>query len=157
GSVDAVVNNAGILRNAPFDELTRDELTGVLDTHLFGAFNVSQPAYRIMRDQGYGRFVFTTSGSGLYGLPHQANYVAAKAALMGLSNAIALEGAQHGIKSNAVAPTATTRIVAGMHPGDITEEDLRSASRGDPALELPSAPEFVTPIVVYLASEECAV
>ncbi len=74
GRLDAVVNNAGILRNERFDEMTREQLMGVLDTHLLGAFHVSQPAYRVMRDQGYGRFVFTSSGSGLFGCRHQANY-----------------------------------------------------------------------------------
>jgi NAD(P)-dependent dehydrogenase (short-subunit alcohol dehydrogenase family) len=157
GRVDAVVNNAGILRNESFGEMTREQLLGVLDTHLFGAFHVSQPAYRVMRDQGYGRFVFTSSGSGLFGLRHQANYAAAKAGIAGLSSVVALEGAGYGIRSNAVAPTATTRIAAGMRPGDISDEDLALASRGDPAVELPSAPEFVTPLVVYLASEACDV
>jgi NAD(P)-dependent dehydrogenase (short-subunit alcohol dehydrogenase family) len=157
GRLDAVVNNAGILRNESFGDMTRDQLVGVLDTHLLGAFHVSQPAYRVMCEQGYGRFVFTSSGSGLFGLRHQANYAAAKAALMGLSNVVALEGEPHGIKSNVVAPTATTRIVAGMRPEDMREDDLARAARGDPMLELPSAPEFVTPLVVYLASEACAV
>jgi NAD(P)-dependent dehydrogenase (short-subunit alcohol dehydrogenase family) len=157
GRLDAVVNNAGILRNESFADLRRDQLVGVLETHLFGAFHVSQPAFRVMREQGYGRFVFTSSGSGLFGLRHQANYAAAKAGLVGLANVVALEGEPHGITSNVVAPTATTRIVAGMRPGDIGEDDLARAARGDPALELPSAPEFVTPLVVYLASEACAV
>jgi NAD(P)-dependent dehydrogenase (short-subunit alcohol dehydrogenase family) len=157
GRLDAVVNNAGILRNESFGDMTRDQLVGVLDTHLLGAFHVSQPAYRVMCEQGYGRFVFTSSGSGLFGLRHQANYAAAKAALMGLSNVVALEGEPHGIKSNVVAPTATTRIVAGMRPEDMREDDLARAARGDLMLELPSAPEFVTPLVVYLASEACAV
>jgi NAD(P)-dependent dehydrogenase (short-subunit alcohol dehydrogenase family) len=157
GRVDAVVNNAGILRNEAFADMSRDQLMGVLETHLIGAFHVSRPAYRLMRQQGYGRFVFTSSGSGLFGLRHQANYAAAKAGLVGLSNVVALEGEPYGIMSNAVAPTATTRIVAGMRPEDIGEDDLARAARGDPALELPTGAEFVTPLVVYLASEACAV
>ncbi|HXY91933.1 MAG TPA: SDR family NAD(P)-dependent oxidoreductase [Acidimicrobiia bacterium] len=157
GRVDAVVNNAGILRNESFGEMTREQLLPVLETHLLGSFYVSQPAYRVMRDQGYGRFVFTSSGSGLFGLRHQANYVAAKAGIAGLSSAIALEGEDRGIRSNVIAPVATTRIVAGMRPGDVSERDLTLAGRGDPDLELPGEPEFVTPIVVYLASEQCDV
>jgi NAD(P)-dependent dehydrogenase (short-subunit alcohol dehydrogenase family) len=155
GRLDAVVNNAGILRNNSFGELTHEQLMGVLDTHLLGAFYVSQPAFRVMRDAGYGRFVFTSSGSGLFGLTNQANYVAAKAGIAGLSSAVALEGAAHGIRSNVVAPVAITRIAAGMRPDDISDADLALAGRGDPSLVLPSAPEFVTAMVAFLASEAC--
>jgi NAD(P)-dependent dehydrogenase (short-subunit alcohol dehydrogenase family) len=155
GRLDAVVNNAGILRNNSFADLSHEQLLGVLETHLLGAFYVSQPAFRVMRDAGYGRFVFTSSGSGLFGLANQANYVAAKAGVAGLSSAVALEGAPHGIRSNVVAPVAVTRIAAGMRPDDISETDLALAGRGDPKLELPTEPEFVTPMVVFLASEAC--
>jgi NAD(P)-dependent dehydrogenase (short-subunit alcohol dehydrogenase family) len=155
GRLDAVVNNAGILRNNSFGEMTVAELSGVLETHLLGSFFVSQSAFRVMRDAGYGRFVFTSSGSGLFGLTNQANYVAAKAGIAGLSSAVALEGAAHGIRSNVVAPVAVTRIASGMRPDDISETDLALASRGDLDVELPTAPEFVTPMVVYLASEAC--
>jgi NAD(P)-dependent dehydrogenase (short-subunit alcohol dehydrogenase family) len=155
GRLDAVVNNAGILRNNSFADMTDEQLFGVLGTHLLGSFFVSQPAFRVMRDAGYGRFVFTSSGSGLFGLANQANYVASKAGIAGLSSAVALEGAAHGIRSNVVAPVAVTRIAAGMRPDDISESDLALAGRGDPKLELPTEPEFVTPMVVYLASEAC--
>ena len=139
GRLDVVVNNAGILRNASFGEMTHEQLMGVLGTHLLGSFYVSQPAYRVMRDQGYGRFVFTSSGSGLFGLANQANYASAKAGIAGLSSVIALEGAEHGIRSNVIAPTATTRIVAGMRPEDISERDMALAARGDLTIELPGA------------------
>jgi NAD(P)-dependent dehydrogenase (short-subunit alcohol dehydrogenase family) len=155
GRLDAVVNNAGILRNNSFAEMTPEQLHGVVDTHLLGSFYVSQPAFRVMRDAGYGRFVFTSSGSGLFGLTNQANYVAAKAGIAGLSSAVALEGAAVGIRSNVVAPVAVTRIAAGMRPDDISDADLALAGRGDPKLELPTEPEFVTPMVVFLASEAC--
>jgi NAD(P)-dependent dehydrogenase (short-subunit alcohol dehydrogenase family) len=156
GRIDAVVNNAGILRNADFGAMTEDELMGVVGTHLLGSFYVSQPAYRIMCDQGYGRFVHTSSGSGLFGLRGQANYCASKAGIVGLSNAIALEGEKHGVHSNVVAPTAATRIAAGMRPGDITEDDLEHAARDNPdGIAFPAGPEFVTPLVVYLASDRC--
>jgi NAD(P)-dependent dehydrogenase (short-subunit alcohol dehydrogenase family) len=157
GRVDAVVNNAGILRNEAFEDMTREQLLGVLETHLLGAFYVSQPAYRVMLDQHYGRFVFTSSGAGLFGFGHHANYAAAKAALLGLSNVIAIEGADHGVMSNLIAPTARTRIAAGIRPGDLTEADLAHFARGDKELELPDAPEFVTPLAVYLASDACSV
>jgi NAD(P)-dependent dehydrogenase (short-subunit alcohol dehydrogenase family) len=155
GRLDIVVNNAGILRNANFDEMTRDELSGVLDTHLLGAFNVSQPAYRVMREQGYGRFVFTSSGSGLFGARHQSNYTAAKAGIAGLANGVALEGAAHGILVNVIAPTAMTRIAAGMRPGDISDDDIAQMTRGPHAPDIVPGPEFTTPLVVFLASEAC--
>src|SRR5207247_2494569 len=91
GRVDAVVNNAGILRNEAFEAMTREQLLGVLETHLLGAFHVSQPAFRLMREQGYGRFVLTSSGAGLFGFANHANYAAAKSGLLGLSNVVAIE------------------------------------------------------------------
>ena len=154
GRVDAVVNNAGILSNAGFAEMTDAELMGVLNTHLLGSWYVSQPAFAIMCEQGYGRFVFTSSGSGLFGLRNQANYCASKAGIMGLSSAIALEGLTHGIKSNVIAPVATTRIVAGMRADDIGPDDTTHGAPRE-GLELPSGPEYVSPMVAYLASEAC--
>jgi NAD(P)-dependent dehydrogenase (short-subunit alcohol dehydrogenase family) len=137
GSVDIVVNNAGILRDKSFANMTMAEVEAVLDVHLLGGFHVSMPAFRIMKERGYGRFVFATSGSGLFGNFGQANYGAAKAGLVGLSNVIAIEGAKHDIKSNAVAPIARTRMT----------EDLLG-----PLVEMVS-PELVTPMVIYLCSE----
>jgi NAD(P)-dependent dehydrogenase (short-subunit alcohol dehydrogenase family) len=109
--------------------------------HLLGAFFVSQPAFRAMKEQGYGRFLFTSSTSGLLGNFGQTNYGAAKAGLLGLSNVLALEGAKHDIKSNVLAPTARTRMT----------EDLL----GPMAEKL--EPECVTPMALYLVSRECPV
>ena len=154
GRLDVVVNNAGILRNAWFDDMTADQFAAVIDTHLWGAINVSQPAYRVMRRQGYGRFVFTTSNAGLWGIRGEANYAAAKTAVVGLMNSIKVEGAEHGIRANAIAPVASTRIAAGMRHDDMSPDDAaRMAVRPD--LELPMTAEFVTPMVVFLASEQC--
>lgn len=137
GTVDIVVNNAGILRDKSFANMTMEEVTAVLDVHLRGGFHVSHPAFRVMKEKGYGRFVFTTSASGMFGNFGQANYGAAKAGLVGLSNVIAIEGSKYNIKSNAIAPIARTRM---------TEDIL------GPMVDL-VAPELVTPLVVYLCSE----
>ena len=141
GQVDAVIHNAGILRDRSLGKLSDDEIGAVLGVHLLGAFNVARPAFRHMRERGYGRFVFTTSAAGLFGNFGQANYAAAKMGIVGLSNVIAVEGEAKGIKSNVVAPIASTRL---------TEAILGPLSS---ALD----PTFVTPLVTYLASEECEV
>lgn len=135
GAVDIVVNNAGILRDKSFSKMTMDEVQAVLDVHLKGGFNVSSPAFKVMRENAYGRFVFTSSASGLFGNFGQANYGAAKAGLVGLSNVLAIEGAKYNIKSNAIAPIAKTRMTEDLPIPDAV------------------AAEHVTPMVVYLCSE----
>ena len=139
GRVDVVVNNAGILRDKTFLKLTPEELGIVLDVHLKGAFYVSQPAFRAMKEKGYGRFIFTSSAAGILGNFGQTNYGAAKMGLVGLMNVLSVEGAKYNIKCNAIAPTARTRM---------TEELLGPLA---PLLD----PETVTPLVVYLGSEAC--
>lgn len=106
GSVQIVVNNAGQLRTAPFDEMRIEDFDDVVRTHLAGAFYVTQPAYRHMKADGYGRIIFTSSNAGAFGIPWQANYAAAKAGVMGLCSVVALEGAAHGIRANAILPVA---------------------------------------------------
>jgi NAD(P)-dependent dehydrogenase (short-subunit alcohol dehydrogenase family) len=138
GKVDVVINNAGFLRDKSFLKLTWDDLDAILDVHLKAAFYVSQPAFAIMKENGYGRFVFTASNA-TFGNFGQTNYAAAKMGLVGLSNTIAVEGQRSGILSNVIMPVAKTRM---------TEELL-----GDFADHL--APELVTPMVTYLASEAC--
>ena len=141
GRVDIIINNAGILRDASFKNMTPDELNPVLDVHLRGAFYVTQPAWSMMREQGYGRIINTASGAGVFGNFGQGNYGAAKMGLVGLTRVLAVEGAKNNIKANAIAPVAKTRM---------TEELL-----GPIADKL--APEFVTPLVTYLAHESCPV
>ena len=141
GGIDIVVNNAGILRDKAFHNLEWPDLEAVLDVHLKGAFFVTRPAFRHMREQGYGRIVVTSSNSGLLGNFGQSNYGAAKMGLVGLVNVLKLEGAKYDIKANAIAPVARTRMT----------EDLLGpvADKLDPSL--------VSPVVAYLCSAECAV
>jgi NAD(P)-dependent dehydrogenase (short-subunit alcohol dehydrogenase family) len=139
GRVDIVINNAGILRDKSFAKLEPADLEIVLDVHLKGAFYVSQPAFRAMKEQNYGRFLFTASAAGIFGNFGQTNYGAAKMGLVGLSNVLAVEGAKNNIKSNVIAPIAKTRL---------TENLL-----GPMAANL--EPNTVTPLACYLVSEAC--
>lgn len=139
GRIDIVVNNAGILRDKTFAKMSMDDFRKVVDVHLIGSANVAHACWPIMREQKYGRIVFTSSASGLYGNFGQSNYGAAKASMMGLMNVLHLEGARDNIRVNTLAPTAATRM---------TEELLPAA-----AAEL-LAPETITPGLLYLVSED---
>lgn len=150
GRLDAVVSNAGIFHTAPFDELTTDEWRRMLRVHLDGAFYLSQPAYRVMKAQGYGRFVFIASSAGLFGQPDSAHYAAAKAGTVGLANVIAIDGAEHGILANCVLPFGYSRMVYEL----VGERD---EIEPEPGFLHAIEPEFVVPAVVYLASRACQV
>ena len=141
GRIDVVVNNAGFLRDQSFAKMTTENIDAIIDVHLKGAFYVSRPAFAAMKEQGYGRFVHTTSAAGLFGNFGQANYAGAKMGLVGLSNVIAIEGARSNITSNVIAPLAKTRL---------TEELM------GPMADL-LAPEQVSGLVAYLCSEACTV
>jgi len=142
GRLDILINNAGILRDKSFANMAPDMWSAVLDVHLQGAFNVSHPAFQVMRQQGYGRIVLTTSAAGLFGNFGQANYGAAKMGLVGFMNTLKLEGAKYGIKVNTVAPLAATRLTQ-----DVLPPDLIAGLK----------PEFVAPLVLYLCSQQCPV
>jgi len=147
GRLDAVISNAGIFNSIPFDELTVDDWRRMLRVHLDGGFYLAQPAFKVMKSQGYGRFVFIASSAGMFGQHLEAHYAAAKAGLVGLTNVIALEGAPHGILANAVLPFGLSRMVTETlgDPKAIEESGFFKAIR----------PELVVPIVVYLASRTC--
>ena len=116
GRVDILVNNAGILRDKTFSKMELSDFRDVLEVHLMGAVNCTKAVWDLMRQQKYGRIVMTTSSSGLYGNFGQANYGAAKLALVGLMQTLALEGAKYDIRVNCVAPTAGTRMLEGLMP-----------------------------------------
>jgi NAD(P)-dependent dehydrogenase (short-subunit alcohol dehydrogenase family) len=139
GGLDIVVNNAGIVRDRAFHNLTAEDFDAVLDVHLRGTYFVTAPAYRHMRDQGYGRIVVTTSAAGLFGNFGQANYAAAKMGVVGLAKALAQEGARRDIKANVVAPGALTRMSQNVLGPD------------GPAMPA----ELVAPAVAYLCHESC--
>ncbi|GAB5439079.1 SDR family NAD(P)-dependent oxidoreductase [Falsiruegeria mediterranea] len=139
GRIDIVVNNAGILRDKTFSKMTMADFRKVVDVHLIGSANVTHACWPIMREQGYGRVVLTSSASGLYGNFGQSNYGAAKAAMMGMMNVLHLEGARDDIRVNCLAPTAATRMTESLMPPE--------------ALEL-LRPETITPGLLYLVSED---
>ena len=148
GRLDAVVSNAGIFDTIPFDELPAENWRRMLNVHLNGGFYLSQPAYRIMKAQGGGRFVFIASSAGLFGQPNSAHYAAAKAGLVGLANVISIDGAPYGILANTVLPFGYSRMVTE------TVGDRDELGDDVPFLRC-IEPELVVPIVVYLASRTC--
>jgi NAD(P)-dependent dehydrogenase (short-subunit alcohol dehydrogenase family) len=141
GRVDIVINNAGILRDKAFHNMEPDLMNPVFDVHLKGAFHVTQPAWVRMREQGYGRIISTSSAAGIFGNFGQTNYGAAKMGLVGFTRVLAVEGAKYNIKANAIAPLALTRMT----------ETIMGAlgDKLDPGL--------VSPLVAYLAHEDCPV
>ncbi|NIM96280.1 MAG: SDR family NAD(P)-dependent oxidoreductase [Anaerolineales bacterium] len=140
GRVDILINNAGILRDKSFGKMTPEMWESVETVHLDGAFNVTKPAFREMRERGYGRIVMTTSAAGLFGNFGQTNYGAAKMGIVGMMNTLKLEGAKYNIQVNTVAPLAATRLTEDVMPAEFLEQ---------------LTPEHVAPLVLYLCSEEC--
>ena len=150
GRVDAVISNAGIYEMAPFDELTHEQWRRMLRVHVDGAFHLTQPAFRVMKDQGYGRIVLIASNMAAFGHPENTHYGTAKGGIVGLTHNLALEGLPHGILVNAVLPIGQTRMMtgsvgeAGLHPVQRQLYDRSTADR-------------VVPMTTYLASRACAV
>ena len=145
GRVDALVNNAGVVRQAPFEDYTDELLWPVLESQIGGHFHVTRPAWRAMKAQGYGRVLNLSSGAGLWGVPTMAGYSAAKMAIVGLTRALAQEGAAHGITVNVIAPCAKTRP-GGFGP--IAES---------PALHAWLSLDVVAPVATWLVHEACTI
>lgn len=143
GRVDIVINNAGILRDKSFRNMTPELFDPVMAVHLMGTVWVTQAAWELMREQQYGRIINTSSAAGIFGNFGQTNYGAAKMGIVGFTNVIAQEGAKYNIKANVLAPGAKTRMTADLMGPMADQFDM------DPAL--------VSPIVAYLAHEECPV
>jgi len=141
GGIDILVHNAGNVRSGSLKEMSYEDFDAVLNVHLRGAFNVLRPAFPVMCEAGYGRIVLTSSIGGLYGNHGVANYAAAKAGVIGLSNVAALEGTADGVTCNVIVPAAVTRMAAGI----------------DTSAYPPMGPELVAPVVGWLAHESCSV
>jgi len=151
GSLDFVINNAGILKNGSFEDLPDHDIEIIANVHLFGSFYLGQRAFKVMKSKGYGRIVNVSSTTALVGIPGLANYAAAKGGILGLTHAMAAEGAEYGIKVNALVPSAQGKMQAKQPiPGFAEKFDsLRDK------LQSRLAPESVVPLAVYLASQDC--
>jgi NAD(P)-dependent dehydrogenase (short-subunit alcohol dehydrogenase family) len=158
--VDIVINNAGIVRDSPFDEMTMERVEPLLDVHLKGAFHVTLPAWKVMREQEYGRIINTTSAAGILGAENMSNYGAAKTGLIGLTRVLAAEGTGLGIKVNAIAPIAATRMLAYSISGAGEQDNPAAKAVLDDLVDQyiqKLDPALVAPVVAFLAHQDCPV
>jgi NAD(P)-dependent dehydrogenase (short-subunit alcohol dehydrogenase family) len=153
GTVDAIVNNAGTMRNGWFEELSFEDLQAMFAVHVGGCFLVTQAAWPILREKGYGRVVMVGSAGGMWSMQYLSNYAAAKGGVYGLGRALAFEGREHGIAVNVLLPGATTTISGGPIPD--YEKHFRAELAA--AIAPRRVAEAVAPIVSYLCSSACSV
>jgi NAD(P)-dependent dehydrogenase (short-subunit alcohol dehydrogenase family) len=139
GQIDVLIHNATINRRAAFRDLTFEDFSAVIDVHVFGAFHLAKAAFPRMCDAGYGRIILVSSIAGLYGERNVTAYCTGKAAVIGLANALALEGAEHGVTANCIVPAAQTRLAEGRDTSDFPDW----------------GPELVAPAIGWLAHERC--
>jgi len=156
GSVDIVINNAGFLRRGMFDDLPANHIQQVIDIHLLGAFYVTQPAWKHMKRNGYGRVVLTSSAAS-FGMQGNSNYVAAKAGLLGLVAALSLEGADHGIKVNGILPLARSMITVDSPATAVSAPDAAANVAIQRELGDSATLEAVAAATLYLASDQCSI
>ena len=160
GRVDIVINNAGIVGDAPFEDMTAERLEPLLDVHLKGAFYVTRPAWKVMRERGYGRILNTCSAAGILGAAGMSNYGSAKTGLIGLTRVLAAEGADHNIKVNAVAPIAYTRMLAHSLDGAAAPDDPAAQAVLDDLVSQylqKLDPALVAPVAAFLTHRDCPV
>jgi NAD(P)-dependent dehydrogenase (short-subunit alcohol dehydrogenase family) len=160
GRVDIVINNAGIVRDAPFEDITADRLDPLLDVHLKGAFYMTRPAWKVMREQHYGRILNTCSAAGLLGAERMSNYGAAKTGLIGLTRVLSAEGADRNIKVNAIAPIAYTRMLAHSVDGAGQQDDTSAQAVLDDLVGQylqKLDPALVAPVAAFLTHPDCPV
>ncbi|WP_082964392.1 SDR family NAD(P)-dependent oxidoreductase [Mycobacterium sp. E796] len=161
GRVDIVINNAGIVGDAPFADMTADRLEPLIDVHLKGAFHVTRPAWNIMRERRYGRILNTCSAAGMLGAERMSNYGAAKTGLIGFTRVLAAEGAAHDIKVNAIAPIAYTRMLAREveHAAGQQDDQAAQAVLNDLVSQYLQKldPALVAPVAAFLVHRECPV
>jgi NAD(P)-dependent dehydrogenase (short-subunit alcohol dehydrogenase family) len=140
GSIDILINNAGILRDKSFSNMEDADWDAVQAVHVKGAYYCTKAAWPHMRENKYGRIIMTASASGIYGNFGQTNYAAAKNALVGLGQTLALEGEKHNVRTNIIAPVAVSRMTESLMP-EFVHDFIK--------------PEYVSPLVVFLCSDKC--
>jgi len=160
GRVDIVINNAGIVRDAPFEDMTADRLDPLLDVHLKGAFHLTRPVWKVMREQRYGRVLNTCSAAGILGAERMSNYGSAKTGLIGFTRVLAAEGADRNIKVNAIAPIGYTRMLAHSlvtagRQDDAADQALLDELVGQYLQKLD--PALVAPVAAFLTHRHCPV
>jgi NAD(P)-dependent dehydrogenase (short-subunit alcohol dehydrogenase family) len=156
GRVDILINNAGTVSDADFEDMTEERLGPIVDVNLKGAFFVTRPAWKVMRQQNFGRIVHTSSAAGILGAPRMTNYGAAKTGIIGLARVLTAEAAGLDIKVNAIVPVAATRMMEYSMGSAAAVDNPEAEKLMRPFLDRLD-PALVAPVVAYLAHADCPV